>query len=252
MTAPVDSSRLAPYRAAIADLPDGELGRDVLLDGRFRIYRSPQFDVHYAPFDHINLAAKVALVGITPGWHQMRLAFEAARDGIRAGKSDDEVLWVVKQHASFAGMRERLVAWLNDLGVAGALGVGSTDALFGGRAELLHTTSAVRYPVICPGRKNWSGVEPDITEPVFRRFIARALAPELDAVGQALIIPLGVAVERALRVLVADGSLSDERCLFGFPHPSGQNTSGPARFKEARPKLAAIVGQWRGMLAGGA
>jgi hypothetical protein len=237
-------SRLAPHRRAIAALPDGELPRDVLLDGGFRIYQCPAFTVHYAPFDHINERARVVLMGITPGWQQMRIAHQTARDRIRAGATDEQVLWAVKQQASFAGMRDRLAQWLDGLGVHEVLALASTSELFGVRAEMLHTTSAVRYPVLYADGKNWSGSKPAISEPVFRRFIRKALASELAAVGQALIVPLGVAVQSALADLVNDGLLDPRRCLFGFPHPSGLNASGPARYRAERQRLTAAVAEW--------
>ncbi len=34
--------------------------------------------MYYAAFDHVNEDAKVAVVGITPGWNQMEIAHRAA------------------------------------------------------------------------------------------------------------------------------------------------------------------------------
>src|SRR4051794_35708938 len=165
---------LSLHRAAIAALPAGELGRETLLDGRFLLHRGAGYSVHYAPFDHVNTSARIALVGITPGWQQMRLGFETARDRLRAGAGDQAMLTAVKRHASFSGMRTRLAQWLDGIGAGRALGLPWTSELFEGRTDLLHTTSAVRYPVLCDDGRNWSGVRPAMAEPALRE-ITRTL-----------------------------------------------------------------------------
>jgi hypothetical protein len=204
------------------------------------------FAVHYAPFDHINIEARVVLVGLTPGWQQTRLAVETARDRLRAGDSDETVLWAVKQQASFAGMRDRLAQWLDGIGVASALRISSAAELFSSWAQLLQTTSAIRYPVFCPGDTNWSGTNPSIAEPALRDLVRRALAPELESLPGALVVPLGVAVQTGLHDLVERDELDPSRCLFGFPHPSGANATGPRRYAEARQRLSAVVDHWAG------
>ena len=58
----------------------------------------------------------------------------------------------------------------------------------------------------------------------------------------ALIVPLGNAVSAALEYLADRGDVSAERCLFGFPHPSGANGGRvrdfTARQQELREKVA--------------
>jgi hypothetical protein len=235
---------LSLHRAAIAALPAGELERETLLDGRFLLHRGDGYSVHYAPFDHVNPSARVMLVGITPGWQQMRLAYETARDRLRAGAGDQAMLAAVKRHASFAGMRTRLSQWLDGIGIGRALGLPWTSELFEGRTDLLHTTSAVRYPVLCDDGRNWSGMRPEMSEPGLREITRTLLAAELAHVPGALVVPLGVAVDEALRDLVAQDRLDAARCVFGFPHPSGANVSGPQRYREAQPRLRALVASW--------
>jgi hypothetical protein len=242
-----DGPQFARFRDAIAALRPGELTRDRLLDGRFKLVPGDSFAVHYAPFDHVNAQARVVLVGLTPGWTQTKLAFETARDRLRAGDSDDQMLWAVKQQASFAGMRTRLAAWLDGIDVDSALGLESTTDLFAQGAELLQTTSAVRYPVFCSGDKNWSGTNPPITEPALRDLIRGLLGPELRSLPDALVVPLGVAVKTGLNDLVDRGALDPDRCLFDFPHPSGLNTSGPRRYADAQPRLKKLVRRWAGL-----
>lgn len=56
--------------AAIAE--EIERPRRLLLDSSQ--IRDRRIDIAYAPFDHVNLAAKVVVVGLTPGRQQMRNA----------------------------------------------------------------------------------------------------------------------------------------------------------------------------------
>jgi hypothetical protein len=235
---------LSLHREAIAALPAGELRREQLLDGRFLLHRGAGFSVHYAPFDHVNAAARVVLVGVTPGWEQMRLGYEIARDRLRAGAGDQAILAAVKRHASFAGTRTRLAQWLDGIGVGRALGLPWTSALFEGRSDLLHTTAAVRYPVLCDDGRPWTGTRPAMAEPALREITRTLLAAELAQMPGALVVPLGVAVDEALSDLVAEGRLEAARCLVGFPHPSGLNVSGPQRYREAQPRLRAQVAAW--------
>ena len=98
--------------------------------------------------------------------------------------------------------------------------------LFDSYFPLLHTTSAIRYPVFVHGDRydNYTGHVPVLLRhPVLHDMVFDVLSPELAEVPGALIIPLGKAVEDCLSALIAAGTLSRERCLLGFPHPSGQN-----------------------------
>src|SRR5215217_2021844 len=80
----------APY---IRALPDRQrLTKDDLLTPTFRRYQEEGLEVYYAPFDYVNRDAKVAVVGITPGWAQKEIAYRSARDDLHAGLAHDEVL----------------------------------------------------------------------------------------------------------------------------------------------------------------
>jgi hypothetical protein len=74
------------------------------------------------------------------------------------------------------------------------------------------------------------------------------LASELLAVPHAIIVPLGNAVYEAPAYLADRGRLSPERCLFGFPHPSGANGRRVRDFTAHRKRLAQkIEAHFRGM-----
>lgn len=199
----------------------------------------------YTPFDHVNEAARVTLVGITPGWHQMRVAYEVARDLLREGLPHDAILPRVSSAAGFSGpMRANLLRMLDDLGLPGCLGIDSSAELFSQRADLRHGTSAIRYAAFV-SKRNYTGSSPAlVTVPLFTRYVRDVLAPELDRVPQSVVIPLGRAVDAALGLLIDAGALDPRRCCVGFPHPSGANGWRVSQFAQARATLRDKLSDW--------
>lgn len=165
------------FAPSIRALPNRErLNKDDLLTSEFRLYHDERLAVYYAPFDYVNEGAKVAVVGITPGWTQMEIAHRSASRDLRAGLVSEEALRRAKQWASFAGsMRKNLVAMLDDLGLPACLGVKSTETLFAEDHALLHTTSMIRYPVFVKGR-NYAGHSPNPLKTAIAAVLCRALA----------------------------------------------------------------------------
>ena len=232
-------------------LPERRLQRTDLLRPEFLLARQGRLSVYWIPFERLNPHARVVLVGLTPGYGQMEKAFTAARDAIRDGRSTAEALACIYERASFAGtMRVNMVRMLDAIGVADALGISSSAELFDRYGELVHTTSALRYPVFVGG-KNYGGSNPQVRQSqLLKGYVRSLLAPELRAVPNALIVPLGRAVEQCIQLLVADGSVDEPRCLFGFPHPSGGNGHRVQQFRanEARMRHEMLV--WASTLRG--
>jgi hypothetical protein len=166
----------------------------------------------------------------------MRLAFEACRDALARGLGDEESLMAAKATAAFAGMRTRLTKWLDELGVASWLDIGSTSALFEARTDLVHSTSAIRYPVfVGDDFRNYTGHSPEPGRSELLMSVVRArLVPELAAMPRALIVPLGNAVSRLLDSVA---EVDTARCLIGFPHPSGANGHATQQFARRREDL---------------
>ena len=77
-----------------------------------------------------------------------------------------------------------------------------------------------------------------------RDMIFEVLAPELAAVRNALIIPLGKCVDDCIAALVNAEILDDSRCLFGFPHPSPGNGHRKRQFERNRESLKAKTAAW--------
>lgn len=107
----------------------------------------------YAPFDHVNTSARIAIVGMTPGHHQALKAIEVAQHELNRGATLENAARAAKVHASFSGepMRTNLVRMLDQIGVARLLDLDSTAELWGAASHLAHFTSVLRYPVFVDG-----------------------------------------------------------------------------------------------------
>ncbi len=185
------------FRDSFAALPSGSLVPNDVRTPEFCIYEDRRIVAYYAPFDYLNRLAKMALVGVTPGPTQMQESYAVVRDALRAGRSDEEALRAVKARASFKGMRRDLARWLDELGLAAWLGLRSCSELFeDSHRALLHTTSAVRYPVFVRRRDgtlaNYPGSGPEfVAHPWLREMIETTLVGELSALHSAIVVPLG-------------------------------------------------------------
>lgn len=211
-------------------------------DGRTRIY--------YAPFDYVNLNAKVVIVGITPGHHSMMNGFREATAALGRGESEEETLRLAKQAGSFSNMKFTIAEMLDEIGMQSALGIHSCSELFVARYDLLHTTSCIRYPVFAWNARerswvNYSGHSPRLGKwRTALRFADEMLLQEFRAIPEALIVPCGEAVDELLKQLANRGLVEESRCLFGFPHASGLNGHRKRLFFERKATLIQRVRDW--------
>jgi hypothetical protein len=89
---------------------------------------------------------------------------------------------------------------------------------------------------------NYGGQSPkQQASELLRQLIAEYLVPELARVPKALIVPMGTAVSGALVDL---GVTNADRCLIGFPRPSGANGHGLKQFQKNRLAMTQIVSRW--------
>ncbi len=236
--------RFAEFRAHIAALrppiADSEaLRREFLVD------REGPLEIYYAPMEFVRAAAKVAIVGITPGKQTMKIALETAAAGLHANEPEEAFLDRVKSRASFSGMRTQLVSWLDELDLHTHLGLASSAELWSARGEhLLQPTSSIRYPVLKSGA-NYSGSGPTIVQsPMLRGYVERVLSQELGQLPEALIVPLGKRVDEGLSWLAARGVVDSRRILCGFPHPSGANGHRHRQWAENADTLRRQTARW--------
>ena len=232
--------RFAPL---IERLPDDTVGDADLAP--FELDRDGPIQIFYAPFDWLNLSARVVISGITPGRNSMVTALQASKEALKAGLAREEAARKGKQTGSFSNMRRNLITRLDALGLHAVLGLNTTAQLFEDRADLLHTTSAVRYPVFKNG-KNYGGYSPRLTRHrLLRRYIEQYLGPEVARYPDALFVPNGPAVAEALLAAGADES----RCLCGFPHASnGPGAKDRAdKFEQEKQQMKRKVAAWAEM-----
>jgi hypothetical protein len=225
------------------------------------LHREGSLTVAWSAFDHVATGARLAIVGITPGRQQAENALVAFRQALAEKMSPAEASRRAKLAGAFSGpMRENLVAMGDHIGLPRVLGVRSIAEAFDPRRDLVHLTSALRHPVLVDGG-NYNGAPDMLRTPALRRMVETHLAEEVQALPQALWLPLGPKPAAALRHLVAVGLLDRARLLDGLPHPSGANgeriayflgrkarsalsaRTQPRPIDEARERIAALLGR---------
>jgi hypothetical protein len=235
---------LGQYSEAIRALPSDVLSAERLFRD-FTLFEDVR--ICFAPMGGMVSTAKVVVVGITPGLSQAQIAFASARRCLLAGESPTNTLAAAEKECSFAGvMRTNLCRMMDDLGVAAHLGITSTTAFFTSddSGSVCNSTSAIRYPVFVRG-KNFTGHSPDMLKTrVLRSALETVLAAELAPFANALIVPCGDSVTRAVGHLKEMGLLQNHFVLEGFPHASGANGHRKRQFAERQAAMRTMVGRW--------
>ena len=213
------------------------------LDSRLRIFSDQHLEIWYSPIPRPVQRPSLWILGITPGWRQMQLAYEAAAEALRGGATGEEAVACPKPKVAFAGsMRANLIQMLDELDLHDVFNVTTVGELFG--TARLRTGSVLKYPVFRSG-KNYTGHAPEPTKhPALRQMLDVVLAEELRESGQELIVPLGKAVESVLARAVKRGQLDPRRILSGFPHPSGANGHRIRQFAMHRARLRRELLAW--------
>jgi hypothetical protein len=111
---------------------------------------------------------------------------------------------------------------LDSIGLARCLAIKGTGSLWGSDADLLHTTSVLRYPVLVGG-KNYNGTPQVEQNQVSERWFRTTFVADIAKIKEAIIIPPGPKVARQIQRLIGEEILRESRVLLGLPHPSGAN-----------------------------
>ena len=232
-------AKFQQYKELIQSIPSSYT-EEALINEKFLLERDDKkkLEIYYAPFEYVNEGAKVVIVGITPGMHQMKKSFSTVIDAVGTESDHEEILRQVKNNSSFEGtMRRNLVKMLDELGLNGHLELSSSMELFEEASHLVHTTSVLAYPVFYNG-KNYSGSTPNLLKnAMLKKYITQNFATELENLQDALIIPLGVNVSNALQYLADQGLVAPGNILSGFPHPSGGNGHRHKQFAENKAAM---------------
>lgn len=206
-----------------------------------RMHRNGELVVYYAPFEWVNTAAKVVLVGITPGKVQAHNALVEAQRALAEGLPTAEVLRRAKHVGAFSGnMRPKLIAMMDHIGLHRWLGLSSSAELFGAASDLLQTSSLLQFPVFRAG-ENYTGTSPQpLRDPVLRMQVRDYFGEVAKAMPDAVFLPLGSAASNGVEWLVQQGYIRKERVLAGLPHPSRANAERVAYFlgEKARSNLS--------------
>lgn len=236
MTTSTLTPNLADFADVISAATPAQITADPTLDGRLTLARSERLTISYAPFEPINADARLVLCGITPGRSQAVAALHEARRQLRRGVGPEDAARAAKATASFAGpMRNYLVAMIDDIGLSTKFGLQSADQLFGTRKELVHHTSALRYPVFVDA-KNYNGRPALGRHPLLVRQVSASLANEARLLPKAVWLPLGPVAEAALALLIEAGLLSSNRVIGGLEHASPANAERIAYFLGRKPR----------------
>lgn len=228
------------YEDALPSVVGDQLSQ---LDTNLRIFSDGKIDIWYAPLGERETRPEIWILGITPGWAQMKIAYDKAADYLRDGSSTTEAATARKPTVAFAGtMRNNLTSMLDELGLPGHMGIHSTSNLFG--SSRLRTGSILKYPVFKNG-DNYSGSSPDpLRHVALRKMIDEVLVEDLGLVKDCLIVPLGTSVDKVLKYCVDEGQVDSNRILSGFPHPSGGNGYRVRHFTERREALKLKLDTW--------
>ncbi|QJD98961.1 hypothetical protein HH212_02025 [Massilia forsythiae] len=231
------AARFADFIDVILATDPDTVATPAAIPASFVVAQENGIQACYTPFDHVNTAARVVLVGITPGFVHWKNAVRAARQALLAGVPHAEVLHAAKTAGAFSGaIRPNLVAVLDRAGLQRWLGIASCADLFGTHAHLLHVTAVLRHAIFVDG-KNYSGASPNmLTTPLLLDQMLDHFAPEAALLPDAVYVPMGPKVGLALSWLARRGVLREERILHGIPHPSGANAERIAYFLGRKDK----------------
>ena len=235
-----DNRTPASCLAALGAMSRQQLDREIvepralLLEST--LHKGKRLDTAWSPFDHVNPRARVVIVGITPGRQQMANALRTCHGRLAAGDSDAQALASAKVHASFSGpMRSNLVDLLDDIGIARILGLRSTAELWADASNLVQFTSALRNPVFVDGQ-NYSGQPDMLRQPALNAQLERWMGAEMRALPDAIYVPLGPKVGKALAALAQRVGVPDRQILAGLPHPSGASAERIAYWLRRKPR----------------
>ena len=229
------------YLYKIKKLKLDDLNKENILSNDFLIYSDKLIQVPYAPFDTINSNAKIIIAGITPGWTQLYNSYKYIIQSDE--ENEDLLLKKAKRKGSFSGhMRVILTKWLDEIGLSKTLKVNTMNELFNDlNDDILHTTSILRYPVFI-NHKNYTGYNPKMLKhKYFLNVINNTFIPELSMMKNALLIPLGSAVNEVINSL----KIKMPFCLKEFPHPSTANVWRNKQFNKHKEDFIELISNWK-------
>ena len=222
------------FAPIIQSLTTADFNDGVALKRKMQISEEGKIQTCYAPFDFVNLDARIVLVGITPGLTQMVNAIKEAKVQLDRGADPTAALAAAKKVGAFSGkMRTSLVEMLNHVGVQHIFGISTCDEFFAGKSALVHTTSLLRYPVFANG-ENYDGSPSLLRTPALKAMFLNWFAQEAALLPNAVFVPLGSVVSKIFRYAADTSILQRTQILDGMPHPSPANSERIKYFLERK------------------
>lgn len=219
------------FASVIGSLSEEELNSSAKLVDRLLIAQDQKVKVAYCPFEWINPSAKIMIVGITPGPTQLVNAARAFKAAILNGQTQENVLKTAKKQGAFSGsLRKDLIPLLDEARINRYLKIESCASLFGESSHLVHTTSLIRNATFKQDGTPYNGTPDPIKNSILFEQIQEGFCNEISLAKDALLVPLGAAVDKAVQALCDRGFIDPNRVLFGIPHPSGGNRERTAYF----------------------
>jgi hypothetical protein len=240
--------RVAIMMDVLLKLSDTDVEAEIDRPNRLRLYPSAGktavsgIEILWAPFDYVNEAANLVIVGVTPGPTQARRSYEAVRCASATGENPEAELQRIKAETSFRGevIEPNLKSLLEHSGLAERAGINDVDGLWTSEASKVHFTSTVRYPAFVNGEMFNNQID-SLGHPELRRYVETFLADELARVPKhAVIAALGQKGPRIVRHAASVAKIDPQRVI-ALPHPSGSATGAvrdylsTTRTKSTRP-----------------
>jgi len=235
------------FRDKILDLKDkNQYDKEDLLNEKFLIKKEDNIEVYYAAHnEYINEDAKIFIVSITPGWLQMERSIYTAKKCLSQNIDYDEIAKICKIECRLFGTsRVNTINMLNELQFNNYLGIEDCGELFGYENTYLHTTSIIKHPVFI-NKENYTGHKPKILKSnILKGYVYNEFLYELERLRDSFIIPLGKSVEEVIKQLINEKIINEDRCLFGFPHPSGANGHRKTQFNKNKENMMKKISQY--------
>ncbi|TPN35264.1 hypothetical protein [Mesorhizobium sp. B1-1-6] len=180
-------------------------------------------ELFYTPFEHVNPNASLAVVGITPGPEQLRLAYRMFGSRLKVGQADEQIRLEAKKQAAFGGasMRPNLLKMMRHFGLAGILGIRDEEQLWGDATDLFHATSVIPHAAFRNGQMFAGSFDNVLRSEVFREGFERDFVSSLRLMSdRTLYIGLGPTPLAALDWCAKEGLIRGDQVLGAFAHPS--------------------------------
>lgn len=120
----INRSCLKEFAEKLHSLPSSLTKSDLLTDP-FRLHQENELAIYYSPHNEfINRDASLVIAGITPGFFQMKTAYETAAESLLQGGTLEQMAVDTKIAAGFFGsMRHNLITMLDLCGLPLAFGI---------------------------------------------------------------------------------------------------------------------------------